>query len=868
MIRKVIIFTVIAISLLVCTILVEVNFVDYTSASNSLVNELKISPQNLKKIKIIKFPIPYLIIDHIKEEGKLELENIEIHFVPWSLLTFRPRISAVTIYSATIYSDEQDFDIINHDRLVSSFITNGIIDINFDVENLTILNKNNQPILTLKNCSLFKNNSIANSTSFKGDGGYVGKLSGFFEKKANQINFDLTISNNDYNFHLIETYIDSKLINGKAEYLIQNLADILHILVPDLDSLFRRFNQNEKINIKFDILPTPQLLKLENIAIESNSLVGNGSIYLNKSDDVTSTIKLYFPKIDARSLITSSNNIKQFSNSVFGLRFLFDNKSIITDILVDQIILNNDEVLNNTKILLNLDKGVLVVNDFSSMIKFGGSFQFIGNVTQNSVRSIFDGTIYLQHNDLNSVLNTLGYKQAASKKPTAFILSSDLKLTLIDVYLQNLMLKTDTTKVTGNITARFIGSMPHFIATIDFSSIDLNRDDYPIISPMIKFAKSLSENMKDESYLAKYIPIRTADYLGNFDITINDLLIGNNSFGKAYILANVSPGNIGISNLDIRGNSDYINLSASLLASNIKPQLTITINDGSLNVNFLTPKSLLNLRNNLLNEFDVEKIELKLNCTLSKIIQNDLVLQNVKLALANNNALFKIDNLEANLLSGKLKAEGNILLNPYTLNFVYALNSIDLAQLSNVLPRGLLDNYGGMSINGTLDTHGNSLKELLYELNTQSEFVVKNAKISNFSVDSLIEKINNKDYSLKYLKDDLAKSMYQGQTELNNLRGNLQLKNGIVTMKDLVFNTKYASGAASLAVNIYNLDMVLSSILSFYIADLNPNLNNSSNQNTPINLTIKTSGTILDTIKTSDETELRKALENRRKSTN
>lgn len=51
MIRKVIIFTVIAISLLVYTILVAVNFVDYTSANNGLVNELKISPQNLKKLK-------------------------------------------------------------------------------------------------------------------------------------------------------------------------------------------------------------------------------------------------------------------------------------------------------------------------------------------------------------------------------------------------------------------------------------------------------------------------------------------------------------------------------------------------------------------------------------------------------------------------------------------------------------------------------------------------------------------------------------------------------------------------------------------------------------------------------------------------
>lgn len=867
MIRKIIISTIIVISLLICSILVAINFVDYNFVSNSFINELKISPQNLKNIKITKFPVPYLTIDHIKENGRLELENIEIHFAPWSLLIFRPKISAVTIYNATIYSDEQDLDIINHDRIVSSFITNGIININFDVKNLTILNKNNQPILTLNNCSLFKNNPISNSASFKGDGGYMGKLFGFFERKGNQINFDLTIANSDYNFHLLETYIDSKLINGKVEYLIQNLADILHILIPDLDSLFRTFNPHEKISIKFDILPTQQLFKLENITIESNSLAGNGSIYLNKSDNVTSIIKLHFPKIDAKSLITSSNNVKQFSNSVFGLRFLFDNKSIITNILVDQIILGNDEVLNNTKILLNLDKGVLVVNDFSGTIKSGGNFQFIGNVTQNSVRSIFDGTIYLQHNDLNSVLNTLGYKQTVSRKPTAFILSSDLKLTLIDVYLQNLMLKTENTKITGNITARFIGSIPHFIAILDFSSIDLNRDDYPIISPMIKFVKSLSENMKDESYLAKYIPIRTVDYLGNFDITINDILMGDNSLGKAYILANISPGNIEISNLDIRTNSDYINLSANLLASKIKPQLKVTINDGSLNVNYLTPKSLLNLRNKLLNEFDLEKIELKLNCALSKIMQDDLVLQNIKLALENNNALFKISNLEANLLSGKLAAEGNILLDPYTLNFVYALNSIDLAQLSNILPKGLLDNYGGMSINGTLTTNGDSLKKLLYELNTQSDFVVKNAKISNFSIDSFIEKVNNKDYILNDLKDDLAKAMYQGETELDSLRGNIQLKNGIVTMKDVVFNTKYSSGSASSAVNIYNWDITLSSILSFYIADLKLNLNDSSNQNTPINLKIKTSGTILDPIKTLDETELRKALENKRKST-
>jgi hypothetical protein len=864
MIKKIIIITLIAITALILTILVIVNSVHYDDIANNFSNKLNIAPQNLKNIRIINFPLPHLVIDYIKEEKRFELENIELHFDLLSILILKPKIGIVKINNAKIHSNENYFNVINHDQIVSLFITSDIVDTNFIVKSISIINERDQPIVTLSNFFLQKDHPLSNKAIFKGNVARIGQISGFFKKTDKQTDFDVTITNNDYNFHFTETYINSKLINGNGEYLIQNLANILHDFIPDLDSVFRKINKDEKLTIKFDILPTEQLLKLENVTIHSKAFEGKGLIYLSKGKNISSIINLAFAKIDAGSLISPSKDITQLNNSAYGLRLIFGNKSILTNISAEQIILSNNEILTNTKLLLDLENGVLVVKDFSGLINSGGVFKFAGNILQNSVRSIFEGTVFLQHSDLNSVLSTLGYQHAISKKPTPFSLSSDLKLTLIDVYLQNLLLENENTKVTGNITARFIGFMPHFITNLEFSPIDLNRDDYPVISPLVKYIKSLSENMNDAQYLTKYIPIRTIDYLGNFDITINDTFIGNNSLGKIYILANLSPSNVEISNLDIRKASNYINLSANLLASSIRPLLNIRVNDGSFTVNSLTPGSLLALRNKLLDKFDSNKIELKLNCALSKITQNELILQNITLSLENNNSLFKITNLEAELLSGKLKAGGNILLDPYTINFVYAFNSIDLAKLSAILPTRLPSSTGKISINGSLHTIGDSMEQLLYELNIQSKFIAKNVKITNFSIDSLIEKLNSQNYNSKYLKDDLAYATSQGQTDVNSFNSSLELKNGIITMKDAAFNTRYSAGSASLAINIYNFQIALSSILSFYLTE---SVANSTDQhkNIPVNLKIQGSGTIFDLIKVPDATDIIKVLDSRKK---
>lgn len=854
MAKKIIIILSAIIVLLAGILFIAANSINSNLISRYLIENLNIPEKSIVGIKVYKFPFPKVVIDNIRDEGQLELDNVEISFNLLSLLKFKPEIKLIKIYDMALYSEQSGIDIVNHDKIISLYLKKAFIDINFDVRNLNLFNKNKELILSLSNCYLIKKDIFTDKVLFKGklqDSSV--KFSGFIEEKDEQNNFDLTIYNEDYKLHLLENYVGNRLVNGKGEYVVQNLASALNHLVPELNLLFRKLSQSEIVKVKFDIIPTDELVKLESLIIDSASFSAQGLIYLGRKDNIKNVINLSFPKINIRTLVESSNDIGKLNDAAYGLRFIFGEKTLTGNISIDQIILSDGEILNNTRLFMDLKDSVLVISDFSGTIASGGKFKFTGNITQNSVRSVFDGNVYLQHKDLNTILNIIGQEQLVSNKPTPFVLSSDLKLTLIDIFLQNLLIKTDNTKVEGGVITRFIGSIPHILVNLDISSINLNDESYPIISPMAELVKGLAQDMKADSYLAKYIPFRTIGYLGNFDITINDLTMGDKSFGKTYILAKASPSNIEITNLDVRNDNLYINLSGKLLANSIKPVLEIQVNDGKFNINPMSFKDLLDIRNKLLDEFNLEKIEIKLNILLATIKSGDFLCENFKGSISNNNTLLKIDNIKGDIWGGGIEVEGNILLSPYTLNFVYALNSIDLSKLSNFLSTEILDNEGGFSINGNLSTRGDSLEKLLYNLTSKSDFIIKNARINNFSIDSLIEKVNSKDYDYKNLKDDIAVAMFQGQTNLNSGYGSLSLEKGTITIQDMLFNTKYSSGVASMVANIYNPEILLNSIFSFYI-----NKGGVNDKLPLINVNVTAKGKMSNIVRNADDTELQK----------
>lgn len=862
MIKKIIAGIIICFSLFLFIFFGALSLVNYNSVVNHFTSRLGIASENIGKIKVNKFPIPYLNIESVKEEGKLDLEEVKIYFSPWSLIKFSPQISKLEILDAKIYADSKMLNIYDNEMLIENFFKYKLQSINLNVTNLNIINKQDYSILNFSNCSLKKEN-LSSNYIFKTIGNEVGTISGLINKNENIVNFSFDIDNNDYNFKLSQVYKDFKLDSGTGEYKIKNLALVMYNILPDLNHIFNKFNQTSPVNIKFNILNSEDAVELKNIAVESPFIKGSGDISIAKNDNTTGTVNLNFSKVDLDSMM-SSNTPVIFNIAPSNIRFIFADKLLKIDITVDEVILNNN-TLEKVVFTSNLSDGTLKINKCSGNIKPVGEFKLLGNVTQNSIRSMFDGQIYLKHNDLNSLLNTLGFTDVAVKEAMPFTLSSELKLTLIDLFFKDLLLKTDSLNLSGNFSGKFIAQTPHLNATLNISSLDLTGSTYPVISPLIEFVQSLTKDMKSLDYPSKFIPIRTNPYLVNLDILIDGVKYNNQVFDKIDLLAKIAPASIKISNLDFKMNNNYLSTRWSLDASSVLPSLNIEIKDGSVSSDLLSPSKLLDLRNKLINNYSLDKATIKIYGKLSSLSQNDLVLKNVKFYAVNNNNLLQFNNIEAELLGGNLQGSGNILLDPYSLNFVYALNTIDLNKVSALLPKIFTASEGEISISGSFSTNGNTMQSQLYNLTTKSQFAINIINIDNFNIDSFIEKINTHNYNVQNLDKDINSAITTGQGRITGINGNIELQKGIALLKDINFATQYSTGAASFAVNIYNFDMDSSNMLSFYIPS---SLVKSSTKNASANvdknilstLNIRMQGSVFAPKKTFDSSELKKLL--------
>ncbi|ADE29872.1 AsmA family protein [Rickettsia prowazekii] len=861
MIKKIVVGIIICFTLLFIIFSV-LPFVNYNSVTNNLVNHFGITRENIRKIQIHKFPFPYLCIDTIKEDGKFDLEQIKIHFSLWSLIKFNPKINQIDILDAKFYASSNVINIYNHEELIKNFFKYKLQNINLNITNLSIFNKQDYSILNFNNCILKKENALSSNYIFTITSNNIGKISGSINKRDDIVDFRLNIDNNDYSSKLSQLYKDFKLTSGRGKCQIKNLASVIYTILPDLKDLLNKFNQNEPVNIKFNISNNADEIELKDIVIESSFIIGNGFVNIAKNTNITTNVKLDFHKIDLSSLILP-NAVVTFNTFGSNIRFIFADKLLKANVAINEIILSNNEALEKIVFAANLSKGTLNINELSGNIKSGGEFRLTGNVTQNAVRSMFDGKLYLKHNDMNSLLSILGFNNLTIQESVPFVLSSDLKLTLIDLFFKNLLLKTDNLNLSGSFSSKFIAQTPRIDATLNISSLDLSGKSYPIISPIIRFTENLTKDMQTLDYPSKFIPIRTIGYLANLDILIDSVKYHDHVFDKMNLLAKILPANIKISNLDFKTAHSSLSTRLHLDTSSVLPSLTVEIKDGHLTTDLLSLREMLNLRNKLVNEYSLNNAILQFYGTLSTLSQNNFIFRNVKFYLANHNNLLQFNNIEAELLGGKFQGSGNILLEPYSINFVYAVNTIDLNKILALMHNIFTWSGGKVSISGSLWTNGNSLQSQLYNLSTKSQFVINNIDVNNFSIDSFIEKINKSDYNVQNLDNDINSSITTGRTNIRDISGDIELQKGIVLLKNIKFATQYSSGAASCTVNIYNFDIDSSSILSFYIPDKFVKLNNLHTSSDKVSLTqlnIRMHGSIFEPKKTFDSSKLKTIL--------
>ena len=864
MMKKLFIVTVVVVGMIAGMAIASITLTDYKKIYKEFVESTKIDIASIKEsdFKINKFPVPYLVIDQIEQDSKVKLKNIEIHFSLRSLLTFDPKITQLKIGEAIIHLDNEDVNFLNHDEFISELIIKDALSAQATIDKLSFVESDEDIPLVIEDFAFISKDNL---TSFSGVIDSIGKLDGAFVKSGDNVLFKLEIKDKNYTFSIEEKYKNNLLESGKVTVQTSNLANKIIKLIPDLTEIADRLNSDEQVNITLDIMPMKSRMGLKNIIISSDSLEGKGEINLSKNSDDSSDVKLEFSKMDLASWDkasgeeTGSGRLKYVSNQ----RFDFSKNQMKADLFIKEIKLDENNSLSDVNIRVAIEGGKLYVQDFFGDIDKSGQFKLTGIVTQNSFRSLFNGKIAFSHKDLNDLAEYFGGKEIRTATPIPFALSSDIKMSSVDLSLQNLLIKTDDTDLMGNISTKFIGNSSRTNASIKFSSIDVDKGNFPALSQAFDYGMSLFDGMKKDDYLSKFIPIRKISSISNYDVTFDRLTAGKKLYENVNFNLEMSPGKVSLEQLFIKNGDDWIDTSLTLEAQGIRPMLDATIHNGSIAVDFLSAPGMLNLRKKILDNLDLSKIDVVMNCSIKKLYQDGFFLGRVLFQAKNDKNLFNISKFDADLLGGRLQSSGSILLDPYTLNFVYALNSARMSEIAKLLPKNMLNSGGVLSASGMWSTNGEKLDEQLYNLYTKSNVITKDITLSKFSIDSLIQELGATNYNIGAIKEDVKKALLTGETLISDLKTGVELTKGVFKLPSIAFKTKYSAGSGSAIFNIYNFNIDASTIFSFYLAK--PRYGRSSTDYAPTKMTVTAKGNLLSPKKEADTKELEETLKARNK---
>ena len=206
-------------------------------------------------------------------------------------------------------------------------------------------------------------------------------------------------------------------------------------------------------------------------------------------------------------------------------------------------------------------------------------------------------------------------------------------------------------------------------------------------------------------------------------------------------------------------------------------------------------------------------------------------------------------------------SSGSVLLEPYTLNFVYALNSARIAQIAKLMPPGFVNSGGALSASGMWSTNGEKIEEQLYNLYTKSNVITKDITVSNISIDNFIRLLGVPNYNIASFSSDLKNALLTGKTDISDLKTSLELSKGIFKMPNLAFKTKYSAGSGSVIFDLYKFNLDANSIFSFYLAK--PKYGRSFTDYSPTKMTLKAVGNLFSPKKEADTKELLELLNSR-----
>ncbi|MDC0864393.1 AsmA-like C-terminal region-containing protein [Rickettsiaceae bacterium] len=846
----------IIITILLLAIMVMGISIAITSKNSLYDNFLKKNGINTDRItdisyKFIKYPKPALVIDKMVYDGKLEVQNLKVTFSLLSFITFNPKIASIKADSVNIRLDSEDVSLVKHDEFIVELLKSDMVSFDVMIDDLIFTESDGDIPFSIQNFTLL---SSRKEVKFSGDIGSRGWLSGVLDVGSEDVLFDLELNNEKYSLKIEESYKSNILQSGKGSIGLAKPRKKTQFNLPDINiPLVNKKEQDgdDNFKISFDIVSPETLLNIKNIVLDTDYFKGSGEVSLSKNQKSASSINFEFSEINVPLSGELSDQL--------SYRFDLKNKNLNSNISIKELKLGTKNSLNNIIIKADIEDGKLHIHDFS-----GDQIKANGVVEQNSFRSIFTGKVLFNYPDLNDFAELIWEKDIRTDQAIPFSLSTDVKLTSVDMALYNIFLNTKGGELKGDVSTKFIGGTARSNARLKFTSIDADNQNFPVLPDIVKYVRGLFSDTHADDYLNKFIPIRKIDNLGNYDVTMERFIFNKELYEDTKFNLTLSSGNILVEDIFIKKGGDFLDASFSLNAESIKPLLGIKIYNGSIGMSSLSAGSMLGLHDKIQKNIDLKKVNFSTNISLKKLYNagSDFALSGINLSAKNDESLINVSKLDMDMFSGKYESSGSVLIGPYDLNFSYGLNSAKVSEIAKLLPDGMISNSGVVSASGTWSTHGIKLNEQLYNFNTKSDIAAQNITINDFSIDDFVKKINDSNYVIGNLKDDTRTAMLTGKTIMKDVKADVEMSKGIIKLPSMTFKTDDVAASASSVINIYDFNIDSAIIFSFYLAQQDDS-NTAKRQYKPTEMGVTAKGSIFSPSKEADTQKIEAMLQSR-----
>lgn len=631
------------------------------------------------------------------------------------------------------------------------------------------------------------------------------------------------------------------------------------------DGILVSWLNSDKSSIEASLEYSPKKFILQDIkanGVGLNGLTGNieYDVEFNNIFNAAISIKKLDFDMHLAELKNPNKGIENLKNNLRSILTLIDFE-LPTKIdgelnfSLDELIFNKQSI-KGINLSAKIIEGKFLIPDININLPANSKIALKGSLTNNQIRTKFDGSLDLVTEDLKSLMDWIGIENNLDKDSAfkTLRLKSDLIIIPRNIRLENIRSLVGEVRAIGLVSLKAIDNENVGIkTTLRFDNIDSDKLGLPkaihsIVTNSFVFdydrtGTKFIDSLNDFHFLRSF-PLHL-----DAELQIDSLIYRAQRIGGFNTRFTIDPNKIKIDRLNFSTPSGELYTNLGLSVSGIRPEINGQIRILRMNDKFLTylfpdlsilrdvaekykvtnsPKKnseelkkstvvdpLLFADYGNINFFSLDKFTGNVELIVDGYNSKDLQFDNLNATLVLNNGVIGIPSITVNIFDGQFSAIGNIILvgNVPSINTSFQLNNFNPQLFTKYFyDSGPIKGY--MSLSGGVTASGFKFSDIVSRATGNVTFAGKKVTWLGFDIGEIL-KTSEQKTSLSAKVDRFNYYSNNGETVFNDVDGVMKIGSGFATITNVKLSNNRANG--SFASNLSILNGAISSVakLSF-----------------------------------------------------